>query len=253
MRDRRAAAQRQALAVRLVHGSDGAMNWLEFWNQDTSLYVNERHRRAHYDLVARDLLRHVPPASARLVDYGCGDTLTAERLAAVCAHLFLCDAAPRVRDRLRKRYAGQPSITVITPEQFQQLPAHSIGMIVVNSVVQYLSHAQLAELIEAAREKLTSQGVLLLADIVPRGVGPWRDAIELIKFAIGNGFLIAALLGLARSYFSPYRKIREHAGFLQFDEAEFLSLLRERGFAAWRQRPNIGHNAIRMTFLAVAP
>ena len=33
------------------------MNWLEFWNQDTSLYVNARHRRAHYDLVARDLAR----------------------------------------------------------------------------------------------------------------------------------------------------------------------------------------------------
>jgi hypothetical protein len=165
----------------------------------------------------------------------------------------LCDAAPRVLHRLADRYAGRPNITVITPAQFQQLPARSIGMMVVNSVVQYLTAAEFHQLIGAARVKLTPGGLLLLADIVPRRVGPWRDAFELVKFAAGHGFLGSAMLGLARSYLSPYRKIRERSGFLQFDEAELIGLLRAEGFDARREPSNIGHNGARMTFLAVAP
>jgi SAM-dependent methyltransferase len=229
------------------------VSWLEYWNQETSLYVNERHRHLHYDLVTRDVLAHLPARKHRVVDYGCGDTPTAARLAAACDHLLLCDAAPRVRAHLRARYAGQANITVITPQQFDALEAHSIAMIIVNSVVQYLSKPQFNDLIEQARQKLAPGGVLLLADIVPRRVGFLRDTLELIKFAAGNGFLLPVLFGLARSYFSPYRKIRQSFGFLQFEEAEILQLLREKGFKARRQGRNIGHNAARMTFLGVAP
>jgi hypothetical protein len=90
-----------------------------------------------------------------------------------------------------------------------------------------------------------------LADIVPPEVGPARDALELIKFAAAAGFLLPALFGLARSYFSSYRRIRRRSGFLRFDEAEVLRLLRQHGFTAQRQPHNIGHNAQRMTFLAL--
>ena len=229
------------------------VTWVEYWNQETSpLYVNERHRRVHYDLVTRDVLNHVPAGNARVVDYGCGDTPTAARLAAACGQLFLCDAAPRVRERLRARYAGAPNITVITPQQFAELQAHSIGMIVVNSVVQYLSKPQLLSLLAQSQAKLMPGGLLLLADIVPRHVGFLRDTLELIKFAAGNGFLLPVLVGLGRSYFSPYRRIRQSFGFLQFEEAEILHVLEAHGFKARRQQRNIGHNTARMTFLGIA-
>jgi len=229
------------------------VTWVEYWNQETSpLYVNERHRRVHYDLVTRDVLRHLPAANVRVVDYGCGDTPTAARLAAACGQLYLCDAAPRVRERLRARYAGQPNITVVTPQQFAELQAHSIAMIVVNSVVQYLSKPQFLALLTQAQDKLMPGGSLLLADIVPRHVGFLRDTLELIKFAAGNGFLLPVLVGLGRSYFSPYRRIRQSFGFLQFEEAEILRMLEAHGFKARRQPRNIGHNTARMTFLGIA-
>ncbi len=228
------------------------MTWAEYWNGEPSLYVNERHRRMHYERIVHDVIKHVPPGTARLVDYGAGDTLTARELARVCGHLFLCDSARRVRQRLLLRYAGEPNISVITPEEFAALPAGGIDMIVVNSVVQYVSPPEFFNLIEQSREKLRHCGLLLLADIVPRQVGPARDAIELIKFAGRAGFLLPALFGLARSYFSPYRKIRQRYGFLQFEEAELLQSLRQRGFKVERHYPNIGHNAQRMTFRAVA-
>jgi len=227
------------------------VSWAQYWNQETSLYVNDRHRHLHYEGVTRDILAYLPAGGVSLLDYGCGDTLAAVRLAEACSHLFLCDAAPRVRERLLARYAGRRDITVVSPQQFEALGRHSLDMIVVNSVVQYLSRSEFSELLKAARHKLAPGGVLLLADIVPRQVGPIGDALELLKFAAGAGFLLPALFGLARSFFSPYRKIRQRSGFLQLDAEEVLQLLRQHGFRAQRQPRNIGHNAQRMTFLAV--
>jgi len=228
------------------------VSWAQYWNQETSLYVNDRHRRLHYEGVTRDIIAYLPSDDVELLDYGCGDTPAAAKLAQACGRLLLCDASTRVRERLVARYADRRNITVVSPRDFEALTAHSLGMIVVNSVVQYLSRPQFEHLLAQAREKLKPGGVLLLADIVPRQVGPVRDALQLLEFAAGAGFLLPALFGLARSYFSPYRKIRQRSGFLQFDAGEVLQLLRQHGFWAERQPRNIGHNAQRMTFLALA-
>jgi len=225
------------------------MSWAEYWNAETTIYVNARHRTVHYAAIARDILGFVPGAGARVVDYGCGETLFADRIADACGHLFLCDSAPSVRQKLAARYAGRPNISIISPEQFGQLEPRTVDTIVINSVVQYLSAAELGQLLALSRDKLTRAGRLVLADVVPRNVGPFHDAAELLKFAGANGFLIPAAASLVRSYFSNYREIRQGWGFLQLDEQEVLGRLEEAGFLAHRHYPNIGHNSRRMTFL----
>jgi hypothetical protein len=142
------------------------------------------------------------------------------------------------------------NISVIAPEAFEGMPAGGLHLIVVNSVVQYLSLADVQSLLATAREKLALDGRIVLADIVPRGVGPIGDALQLLKFGAANGFLAAAFAGLVRSYFSNYRKVREGLGFLQLDEKEMFDLLAKAGFSARRHYPNMGHNARRMTFVA---
>jgi SAM-dependent methyltransferase len=229
------------------------VSWAAYWNRKTSIYVNDRHRRVHYERVSRDLIRCLPGPGARVVDYGCGDTLCALRVADGCAHLFLCDSAPTVRESLAARYAGCANISVISPEQFERLDAGTIDAIVANSVIQYLSAAEFARLLSLSREKLRPGGRLVLGDVIPRSIGPLRDALELLKFAGANGFLLAAAAGLVKSYFSDYPRLRREAGFLQFEEAELLQELARAGFAAERYRPNVGHNSARMTFVAVVP
>lgn len=226
------------------------MSWAEYWNGDTSVYVSARHMQAHYAGIARDIVSHLPGPGARVVDYGCGDTLGAGQVADACARLYLCDGAPRVRERLATRYAGRANVTVIAPEQFAAMQPGAADLIVVNSVVQYLSMEDLRLLLALWREKLSQGGRLVLADIVPRDTGLLGDATALLKFAAANKFLFAALAGLVRSFFSGYRKIRQEAGFLQLQESEALALLEEAGFGAHRHIPNMGHNARRMTFVA---
>ncbi len=231
------------------HGG-GRVTWSEYWNGETTIYVNARHKNVHYEAVARDIVACLPGPGARVVDYGCGEALSAHLVADACAHLYLCESSESTRQRLATRTVDRHNVDIIAPQQFEQLPPGSVDVIVANSVIQYLSPSELVHLLAVSREKLSREGRLVLADVIPRHVGMVRDVAELLKFAAANGFVLAAGAGLVRSYFSNYRQIRQQLGLLQFDEAEILGLLAQSGFVAHRRTPNIGHNAHRMTFVA---
>jgi SAM-dependent methyltransferase len=226
------------------------MTWADYWNAETTVYVSDRHKQVHYEGVARDVRSHVPSPDARVVDYGCGEALSADLVADACRHLSLCDSAGTTRQRLADRYAGRANISVISPAEFEGLPDASIDLIVANSVVQYLSPAEFERLLAVSRAKLSPAGRLVLADLIPRRVGALTDAAQLLRFAWANGFLLAAAAGLVRSFFSSYRRMRAQYGLLRFDEGEVLQILRRSGFSAHRHYPNIGHNGQRMTFVA---
>jgi ubiquinone/menaquinone biosynthesis C-methylase UbiE len=226
------------------------MSWREFWNADTPIYVNDRHKIVHYQRIASDIARLVPAPDAQIVDYGCGEALAAGQVAMGCGHLYLCDGAEIVRDRLRQRLAGVANVTILSPEEFDTVPDRSIDLIVVNSVVQYLSKEQLGACLAQWRRKLKPTGRLVVADVIPHGIGPLTDAAALLRFAAANGFLFAALAGLVRTFFSDYRRVRAALGLAHYSEAEFLKILRDAGLTAERMSWNFGHNAARMAFEA---
>jgi ubiquinone/menaquinone biosynthesis C-methylase UbiE len=226
------------------------MNWREFWNADTPIYVSKRHKHVHYQRIAKDIERLLPGPEARVVDYGCGEALAAGRLAELCAHLYLCDGAQIVRDRLRQRLASVANVTIVSPEALEAVPDRSIDLIVVNSVVQYLSKSQVVACLAQWHRKLSASGRLVVADVIPPGIGPLTDATALLRFAAANGFLIAAFAGLVRTFFSDYRRVRAQLGLAHYSEDEFLKILRDSGFTAQRMPWNFGHNDARMAFEA---
>jgi SAM-dependent methyltransferase len=226
------------------------MNWRDFWNQDTPIYVSERHKVLHYWQIANDIAGLVPSPDARVLDYGCGEALSAHRVASRCARLYLCDAAPLVRERLMQRFRNEGRITVMAPEEIDAVADGSLDLVVVNSLVQYLSLDELRRLLATWRAKLTPDGRLVLADVIPPDVSPLTDARALLSFAWRGGFLRHALIGLVRTALSEYRKIRDELGLAQYGETEMLELLRDCGFVAERRAQNIGHNQSRMAFVA---
>ncbi len=82
--------------------------WLKFWDGSHSIYVNARHRDVHYSLIAQQIAALVPSPQARVLDYGCGEALHADRVAAAAGELLLCDGAPRVRAGIAAHFAGNP-------------------------------------------------------------------------------------------------------------------------------------------------
>ncbi|WP_375461134.1 class I SAM-dependent methyltransferase [uncultured Enterovirga sp.] len=226
------------------------MSWRDYWNSDTPIYVSERHKALHYTLIARDIVAFVPGREAEVLDHGCGEALSAGRVSAFCRHLILCDGAPLVRERLRATFARHDNIDVISPEEADDLPDHSLDLVVANSLLQYLSPEEFQDLLGLWRSKLKPSGRLVLADVIPPETGPLDDVAALLRFAWTGGFLKAALLGLVRTALSDYRKLRTELGLTQYGEAEMLALLAERGFEPCRAERNMGHNQERMTFVA---
>lgn len=227
-----------------------AASWREFWDRDTPIYVSERHKLLHYARVGADIRALIPAPDAVVLDQGCGEALSADRVAAGCARLHLCDAAPLVRARLAARFADDPRIDVITPEAVADLPDASLDLVVANSLAQYLTFDELRAALRIWRAKLKPAGTLVLADVVPPDLSPLADAAALLAFAWQGGFLAAALVGLARTALSDYRHLRSELGLTRYSEAEALDLLRAEGFAPRRLPTNLGHNQARMAFSA---
>jgi ubiquinone/menaquinone biosynthesis C-methylase UbiE len=226
------------------------MGWREYWNSDTPIYVNGRHRQVHYRRIAEDIERLLTGPAPRVLDYGCGEALAADRVARRCGHLTLCDGAELVRRRLGERLGHMANITILAPEELGSIADGSLDLIVVNSVVQYLSREELTGMLALWRRKLSPAGRLVIADVLPHQLNPLTDVTALLRFAAGNGFLLAAMVGLGKTFFSDYRRVRATLGLTHYDEAEMLALLRNSGFTAERMATNFGHNQARMGFSA---
>ena len=223
--------------------------WIEFWDTKHSIYVNRRHEAAHFRRIAQDIRAYAPAAGA-MIDYGCGEALSADTIAEPLSRLILCEAAPNVRAKLAARYAGNRKIAVRKPEDVAAMQPGSVDLIVMHSVVQYLSTAELDALLAMFRRLLKAGGLLVVGDVIPRELRALDDARELLSFAAKERFEIAAVFGLLRTFFSDYWRLRKSLGLARYDQGEIMAKLQAAGFAADVARSNIGHNAKRMTFLA---
>ena len=219
--------------------------WLAFWNGSHSIYVNARHKDVHYRLIAEAIGALVPRRDARVLDYGCGEALHADRVAAAAGEVLLCEAAPRVRAGIAARFAKNAKIREIAPDEVEGLPEHSLDLILLHSVAQYLKPEETAALFVQFHRLLKFDGLLVVSDILSPHVGALTDASALLRFAAPNGFLIAAVAGLARTLMSDYWRLRTRFGLTRYDEAAMLKKLRAAGFVAHRSGKNIGHNQAR--------
>jgi SAM-dependent methyltransferase len=227
------------------------MGWIEYWDDKPTIYVSQRHREAHYRCIADGIGANLGDAKPVVLDYGCGEALSADVVARKCKRLYLCDAAPSVRAEIHKRFTSEPRIIVVAPDDVANLPGGSVDLVVANSVLQYLPSDVLEGCLEEWRRVLAPSGRLLLADIIPPSVGPLTDATALLSFAWREGFALAAITGLVRTLFSDYRKIRAELGLQQYEADTIVALLNAKGFSARRHHPNLGHNQARMAFIAV--
>jgi len=226
-------------------------DWISFYDfKHSVIYVNARHRDVHYRTIAEDIRAYVPSTSAKVLDYGCGEATSAELVADAADHLTLVEAAPNVRAALSQRYAANPKISVRTPDATAALPDASFDLIVMHSVAQYLSAAELARLLTMFRRLVKPDGLVIIGDVVPPHLAAPRAAIALLRFGAANGFFWAAVGGLLRIFASDYLRLKKTAGLSHYTEAAMLEKLKSAGFKAERAPRNIGHNQRRMTFLA---
>ncbi len=224
--------------------------WLAFWNGSHPIYVNARHKDVHYRMIAKAIAALVPRPLARVLDYGCGEALHADTVATAAGEVLLCEAAPRVRAGIAARFADNPKIRAVAPEEVERLPEHSLDLVVLHSVAQYLTPEETARLLALFHRLLKSDGLLVVSDVLAPHVGAATDAAALLRFGAANGFFVAAVGGLMRTLLSDYWRLRSRLGLTRYGEAAMLEKLAAAGFSAQRAAKNIGHNQARTAYYA---
>jgi SAM-dependent methyltransferase len=225
-------------------------DWISFFDSDHAIYVNARHREVHAIITGDGMLRYVKPGD-RVLDYGCGEAAYAERLVQKAEALTLCEAAPNLREAVMRRVKHERYITMLSPKETAALPDGSFEVVILHSVSQYLSAAQLDELLKLFHRLLVRDGKLVIGDVVQPGTPAWKDALALLQFGWRDGFFLAALRGLFRTALSDYSRLRKDAGLSRYSETDMLAKLKACGFRGERQAENIGHLQTRMTFVAL--
>jgi ubiquinone/menaquinone biosynthesis C-methylase UbiE len=225
-------------------------DWIDYYDSTHTIYVSKLHRDLHFQVIARDIIGYIAAPDAVVLDYACGEALSAARVAEACGTLYLAEPAPGVRGRLIARFTPNTGIRVRSLDDLRKMAGQSIDLAVMNSAAQYMTPDELDSALAAIRRLLKPGGRLVLGDIMRPEVGMVRDVIALLRFAASHGFLKDALIGLISTALSDYRQLRSRIGLQRYSEAEIVAKLAASGFTASRAHVNIGHNPWRMTFIA---
>ena len=225
-------------------------DWIDYYDSTHTIYASKLHRDLHFQIIARDIVGYISSPTAVVLDYACGEALSAARVAEACGKLYLAEPAPGVRGRLIARFAPNTKIRVRSLEDLRKMQEKSVDLVVMNSVAQYMTPDELDLAFAVIRRLLKPSGRLVLGDILRPEVGMVRDVVALLRFAATCGFLRDALIGLISTALSNYRELRSKVGLQRYSEAEMIAKLAAAGFTASRALMNIGHDPWRMTFVA---
>jgi ubiquinone/menaquinone biosynthesis C-methylase UbiE len=225
-------------------------DWIDYYDSTHTIYVSKRHRDLHFEVIARDIIAYIASPDSVVLDYSCGEALSAAKVADACATLILAEPAPGVRGRLIARFAPNTKIRVRSLDDVPKMNERSIDLVVMNSVAQYMTPDELDKALVIVRRLLKPTGRLVLGDILRPEVGMPRDIYALLRFAAKQGFLKDALKGLLATALSDYRQLRSRIGLQRYSEADMVAKLKKFGFTVARAPFNIGHNPWRMTFVA---
>src|ERR1700709_1553023 len=199
--------------------------WIDYYDSTHTIYASKLHRDLHFQIVARDIVGYITSPDAVVLDYACGEALSAAKVADACAKLYLAEPAPGVRGRLIARFAPNTRIRVRSLDDLRKMDEKSIDLVIMNSVAQYMTSEELDAAFAVIRRLLKPNGRLVLGDILRPEVGMIRDVLALLMYASRHGFLRDALVGLVATALSDYRELRTKVGLQRYSEKDMLAKL----------------------------
>lgn len=147
------------------------------------------------DYVARVVAALKPSATTRVLDFGCGFGHTAMELSRHVGVVALWDASSAVRQQAMVRVSGLRNIEFLDLQEGVSPGAvEPFDLILVHSVLQYMSPAEIEGWLHRWRGLLSPNGKLVLSDLITPGAGGLTELADYLKFAARNGFFWNALI-----------------------------------------------------------
>ena len=63
--------------------------WIDYYDSTHTIYASKRHRDVHFEVIARDIGGYITSPDSVVLDYSCGEALSAMLVADRCAMLIL--------------------------------------------------------------------------------------------------------------------------------------------------------------------
>jgi SAM-dependent methyltransferase len=231
-----------------VGGHVGADNWPAYWETlpERRIFAVEA-----ADYVARLHARLGLDPAARVLDFGCGFGFVAALLAPRVGHLAAWDAAAPMRLATRRRLAGQPNARVL--DEAPDAAGGRFDLILVNSVVQYMTAAELDDWLPRWRALLAPGGRLVLSDVITaRAPAPLRELAEFVALGARRGALLHALRD-GVSALRRYTEARRARPLARLDPAALAPAAAALGLTLTVLERNLAYRSGRSTLVLTAP
>jgi protein-L-isoaspartate O-methyltransferase len=173
-----------------------ATHWDAFWS------LAQPEHRAHR-AEAEEYVRRLDVALAldrrmRVLDYGCGFGFAAAALSPRVHSVAVWDKHQNMRDHALRTTAHLGNVAAIDLSDPSRLPAARFDLILVNSVVQYMTDAELAAVLPVWRALLADAGRVVVSDLIPVDYPAYADVLALVRARPGSA--LRRLWGNARRY-----------------------------------------------------
>jgi len=137
--------------------------------------------------------------TTHVLDFGCGFGFVAKMLAPKVGKVFLWDTSVNMRRRARLNLADHHNIGFVDLSEPQTIARElNFDLIIVNSVVQYMSLEQFAACLVMWRTMLAAGGRIVVSDLIPPDYNSVSDFVDLLKFSIRRNVVGSALLQAIR-------------------------------------------------------
>lgn len=220
----------------------GTEHWRSYWETlgpDQQVFAVEGAEYARR--IAPLLLVRRPK---RVLDFGCGFGHTAAELAPLVGEIWAWDAAANMRIHASKRLVGLSNAHMVEPGALEGSTLPLFDLILVHSVIQYLSPDELGACQRLWARLLAPNGHVVLSDLLVPGRPAWPEFFELLVFAKRHAFLRNAIVGGLKEI-GRYSRMRKTRPLHQHDEATIERCARAAGLSLRILPVNLTHRSER--------
>ncbi len=206
--------------------NESATGWVEHYEKvDDDFVLFAVEARDYCERLARviDI-----DSQGTVLDFGCGFGYVTALLAPRVRQLYVWDQARNMRERCLRRVAGHTNVALLDLPNGVQRPM-TLDLIIVNSVIQYMTAAEFDAWLQRWRALLDARGQLLISDIIPPDSAFLREVVDSLAFATRHGFLLKSLR-MAAALFGRYVRARSSSPMLRLTREQVSAAARKHGY-----------------------
>lgn len=161
--------------------------WSAYWENIDDTQRVFRIEARDYAARIRRILQ--PTKAMAVLDFGCGFGHAARELAPSVGSIALWDASANVRRQALERLRDLANATMLDLQQADDAAVcNRFDLILVHSVLQYMSHDEIRAWLARWRGMLKRDGRLVLSDLLVPGTGSFGELFSYLVFALRHGF-----------------------------------------------------------------